>query len=129
MHGDTGTATTASDPTPDRRGERHRARLECGVASPDSYGMNELTVSGPPNAGRSLKPNRVAIWPVEGAGFGIDFTYHGATGYTDAETAERELQAAGLITSFRQELDGAWTVRFGPLPRDHMRAVLDHFAW
>ena len=56
-------------------------------------------------------------------------SYHGATGYTDAETAERELQAAGLTTSFRQELDGAWTVRFGPLPRDHMRAVLDHFAW
>ena len=39
------------------------------------------------------------------------------------------LQAAGLTTSFRQELDGAWTVRFGPLPRDHMRAVLDQYAW
>jgi hypothetical protein len=62
-------------------------------------------------------------------GHGIDFTYHGATGDTDAETAGQLLQAAGLTTSFRQELDGAWTVRFGPLPRDHMRAVLDHFAW
>ena len=50
-------------------------------------------------------------------------------GLHGAETAERELQAIGLTTSFRQELDGAWTVRFGPLPRDHMRAVLDHFAW
>ena len=39
------------------------------------------------------------------------------------------LQAAGLTTSFRQELDSAWTVRFGPLPRDHMRAVLDQYAW
>ena len=36
---------------------------------------------------------------------------------------------AGLTTCFRQELDGAWTVRFGPLARDQMRAVLDHFAW
>jgi hypothetical protein len=27
------------------------------------------------------------------------------------------------------ELDSAWTVRFGPLPRDHMRAVLDQYAW
>jgi len=39
------------------------------------------------------------------------------------------LQAGGLETSFRQELDGAWTVRFGPLPRDHMRHVLERFAW
>jgi hypothetical protein len=76
-----------------------------------------------------LHPNRVSIWPVELGGYGIDFTYHGATGYLDAENAEHLLQAGGLRTTFRQELDGAWTVRFGPLPRDHMRAVLDRFAW
>jgi hypothetical protein len=80
-------------------------------------------------AARTLHPNRVSIWPVEGAGFGIDFTYHGATGYTDAETAERILSQTGLQTRFLQELDSAWTVRFGPLPREHMRAVLDRFAW
>jgi hypothetical protein len=80
-------------------------------------------------ATRSLKPNRVCIWPVETGGYGIDFTYHGATGFTDAEFAEQALQAGGLKTSFRQELDGAWTVRFGPLPREHMREVLDRFAW
>jgi hypothetical protein len=91
--------------------------------------MSELIVQGTSEAGHSLHPNRVAIWPVEGGEYGIDFTYHGATGYTDAEQAERRLQHAGLTTSFRQELDGAWTVRFGPLPRDHMRAVLDRFAW
>ena len=91
--------------------------------------MSELVLHGPPDEGRSLHPNRVSIWPVEGGSYGIDFTYHGATGYIDAESAERELQAAGLTTSFRQELDSAWTVRFGPLPRDHMRAVLDRFAW
>jgi hypothetical protein len=79
--------------------------------------------------GRNLQPNRVSIWPVESGEYGIDFTYHGATGYSDAETAERILGEAGLTTSFRQELDSAWTVRFGPLARDHMRAVLDRFAW
>lgn len=57
--------------------------------------------------GRSLNPNRVSIWPVERGGYGIDFFYHGATGYADGETAERMLQAAGLTTSFRQELDSA----------------------
>jgi hypothetical protein len=91
-------------------------------------GMNQLVPTGD-RTGRCLNPNRVSIWPVETGGYGIDFTYHGATGYTDAEFAEQILQAGGLETSFRQELDGAWTVRFGPLPRDHMRAVLDRFAW
>jgi hypothetical protein len=84
------------------------------------------TLDGTPG---SLRPNRISIWPVESLGFGIDFTYHGATGYTDAETAERVLQAHDLRCQFRQELDGAWTVRFGPLPREQMRAVLDRFAW
>ena len=64
---------------------------------------------------RPLRPNRVSIWPLESGGYGIDFTYHGADGYNDAETAEQMLQAAGFATTFRQELDGAWTVRFGPL--------------
>jgi hypothetical protein len=91
--------------------------------------MTELIVPGTREAGGSLHPSRISIWPVEGGSYGIDFTYHGASGYLDAEAAERQLQAAGLTTTFRQELDSAWTVRFGPLPRDHMRAVLDHFAW
>jgi hypothetical protein len=47
----------------------------------------------------------------------VTSTAYGATGYTDAEAAEQMLQVAGLATSLRQELDGAWSVRFGPLPR------------
>jgi hypothetical protein len=91
-------------------------------ASLDRRGIQELALStSGPQAGHSLSPNRVSIWPVERGGYGIDFTYHGATGYADAETAEQVLQAAGLTTSFRQELDGARTVRFGPLPRKQMR--------
>jgi hypothetical protein len=95
----------------------------------DGSRMTDVVLSSPDHPGRSLNPNRISIWPVEVGGYGIDFTYHGATGYTYAETAEEMLQAAGITTSFRQELDSAWTVRFGPLPRDQMRAVLDHFAW
>jgi hypothetical protein len=91
--------------------------------------MSDLVPTHAPAGGRCLHPSRVSIWPVETGGYGIDFTYHGATGYSDAEAAERVLQAGGLKTSFRQELDSAWTVRFGPLPRDVMRQVLDHFAW
>jgi hypothetical protein len=77
----------------------------------------------------ALRPSRVSIWPVESGLFGIDFTYHGATGYADAERAERVLSRNEIRTTFRQELDSAWTVRIGPLERDHMRAVLDRFAW
>jgi hypothetical protein len=91
--------------------------------------MTDLVVAGEPDRPLSLHPNRVAIWPVEVGGYGIDFTYHGATGYTAAEAADDILRFNGLKTNFRQELDGAWTVRFGPLPRDEMRAVLDRFAW
>lgn len=91
--------------------------------------MTDLVVADKPEPGLSLNPNRVSIWPVEVGGYGIDFTYHGPTGYTSAEAAEEILRFNGLKTSFRQELDGAWTVRFGPLPRDEMRAVLDRFAW
>jgi hypothetical protein len=91
--------------------------------------MSDIELAEGPEPGRSLHPNRVSIWPVEVGGYGIDFTYHGAAGYRDAEAAEAILRFNGLQTTFRQELDGAWTVRFGPLPRDEMRAVLDRFAW
>lgn len=77
----------------------------------------------------TLRPSRVSVWPVEAGTYGIDFTYHGATGYADAERAEGVLRGHGLKTSFRQELDSAWTVRIGPLQRQHMRTVLDRFAW
>jgi len=87
--------------------------------------VSDVTSSTHPT--RNLRPNRISIWPVEPHGFGIDFTYHGATGYSDAEHAEHTDH--GLNTRFIQKLDGAWTVRIGPLQREHMRTVLDHFAW
>lgn len=89
--------------------------------------MTEIApTTAPPG---TLRPSRVAIWPVESETFGVDLTYHGATGYADAERAERVLAANDIRTQFRQELDGAWTVRFGPLVREHMRTVLDRFAF
>lgn len=91
--------------------------------------MGELVPPEEPDPALSLHPDRVSIWPVEVGGYGIDFTYHGVTGYKDAENAQAILQFNGLKTTFVQELDGAWTVRFGPLPRAEMRAVLDRFAW
>lgn len=77
----------------------------------------------------SLRPNRVSIWPIDDARYGVDFTYHGATGYADAEFACTVLGGAGLKTTFRQELDGAWSVRLGPMPRAAMFEALNRFAF
>ena len=94
---------------------------------PMPHGMTDL-VSSVSTSG-SLRPGRVAIWPMESGLYGIDFTYHGATGYADAERAEAVFSSHDIPTRFRQELDSAWTVRIGPFERERMRAVLDRFAW
>ena len=77
----------------------------------------------------ALRPDRITIWPVDDAQFGIDVLYRGRGGYQRAEAVEQELTASGVQTSFRQELDGAWGVRFGPVDRDAMLAVLNGTVW
>lgn len=57
----------------------------------------------------------MSVWPVEGGRYGLDATYHGATGLERAEAQLRRLRAAGLIASLRQELNDCWTLRLGPL--------------
>jgi hypothetical protein len=86
-----------------------------------------MAPSGSSDGAGALRPSRLSIWSAESDGFGVDPTFHGATGYADAERTQRELQAAGLMTSFRQEFEGGWTVRFGPVPRQQMRALLGNF--
>jgi hypothetical protein len=46
---------------------------------------NELMLSEHREVNRSLHPNRVSNRPVEVGGYGIDFTYQGATGYVGDE--------------------------------------------
>jgi hypothetical protein len=62
-------------------------------------------------------PDRVAIWPMEDGRFGIDATFQGVTGFDRAEVHEQVLRQRGVRCDFRQELDGGWTIRLGPLPR------------
>jgi hypothetical protein len=100
-----------------------KPNLERPMKSP----MTDLVRATTPQA--SLRPNRVSIWPIDDERFGVDFTYHGATGYSDAEFAGTVLSAAGLKTTFRQELDGAWSVRLGPMPRGAMLEALNRFAF
>ena len=77
----------------------------------------------------ALRPDRITIWPVDEQHFGIDVLYRGRGGYRRAEAVEHELTAAGMDTTFRQELDGAGGVRFGPVEREQMLAVLNGVVW
>ena len=75
------------------------------------------------------RPDKLSIWPVSESDFGLDVTYRGPQGYRRAEIVERQLTAAGVRNRLEQELDGAWTVRFGPVGREHMLTVLNGFVW
>lgn len=81
----------------------------------------------PPRA--DAGPDRISIFPAASGGYGVDLRYDGANRRDAALAAEQLLGAAGLTTSASQEPDGSRTVRFGPLPRERVRALLDHFAW
>ena len=60
-------------------------------------------------------PDRLAIWPVDDGRYGLDATFQGASGLVRAEQHRLELVRDGVPHSFRQENDGSWTLRFGPL--------------
>jgi hypothetical protein len=74
-------------------------------------------------------PDRLTIWPVDDGRYGLDATFHGATGYERAQGHRTQLEMEGVPHTFRQELDGAWTLRFGPLPAADIAAALGAFVY
>jgi hypothetical protein len=70
----------------------------------------------------------MTIWPVDDGRYGLDATFQGASGYERAEWHARSLTEAGIRHSFQQELDGGWTVRFGPLRATEVGAALTAFV-
>lgn len=69
----------------------------------------------PAETGPLFAPDRLSVWPVEDGRYGVDATYHGATGFERAEAQRRRLHANNLSASVRQELGDDWTLRLGPL--------------
>jgi hypothetical protein len=59
-------------------------------------------------------PDKLTIWPVDDGRYGLDATFQGASGYQRADHHQQELQRRGVPHTFRQELGGGWTLRFGP---------------
>jgi hypothetical protein len=73
-------------------------------------------------------PDRIAIWPLDDACYGLDATFQGASGYERAERHTDGLQQQGVPFSFRQELGGGWTLRFGPLSAAEIATALQAFV-
>jgi hypothetical protein len=74
-----------------------------------------------------IAPDRLSVWPVEGGRYGLDATYHGATGFERAEAQRQHLQAASLRASIRQELGDDWTLRLGPLTHSAAWTAIEAF--
>jgi hypothetical protein len=72
--------------------------------------------------------DRLAIWPMDDGRYGLDATFQGVTGFERADGHRALLEASGIDFSFRQELGGAWTLRFGPLKAVHVSTALAAFV-
>jgi hypothetical protein len=80
------------------------------------------------NPGAAGVPDRLSLWPVEGGRFGLDATFQGSTGYQRAEAHERALKTSGIPYQLRQELDGGWTLRLGPVPASEVGTAVHAFV-
>ena len=60
-------------------------------------------------------PDRITIRSMDDGSYRLDATFQGASGYERATWHEQDLRENGVQYSLRQELDGGWTVRLGPL--------------
>jgi hypothetical protein len=70
----------------------------------------------------------MTIWPMDDGSYGLDATFQGASGYERAERHTAALLGGGIRHSFRQELGGAWTLRFGPLSAAEVSTALMAFV-
>jgi len=75
------------------------------------------------------RPDKLSIWPVERERYGLDVHYRGTHGYKRAQVVQRQLEQAGVVSRFLQEVDGSWKIRLGPVERDHMLTVVNGFVW
>jgi hypothetical protein len=74
-------------------------------------------------------PDKLTIWPVDDGRYGLDATFQGASGYQRAEHHQQELQRRRVPHTFRQELGGGWTLRFGPFRAIDVAAALSAFVY
>lgn len=98
-------------------------RLKMGSSTADGEPVE--SANAPTQAGPVA--DRMTIWPMDDGRYGLDATFQGASGYKRAERHVAELQKTDARYSFRQELGGAWTIRFGPLSATEVSVALGAF--
>lgn len=59
--------------------------------------------------------DRLTLWPVDDARYGLDAVFQGASGYERCEQHKTALAAAGVKHQILQNMDNSWSLRFGPL--------------
>lgn len=59
--------------------------------------------------------DRISVWPLDSGEYGLDATFQGASGFSRMESHEATLMRANVHFKLVQELNGGWTLRFGPL--------------
>lgn len=74
-------------------------------------------------------PDRLSIWPVDDGRYGLDATFQGSSGFERASIHMSVLDDSGTFYSLRQEFDGGWTLRFGPLPAATVAHALAAFVY
>ena len=74
-------------------------------------------------------PDRLTIWPIDDGRYGLDASFQGARGHERAAMHEAELRRCGARYAFKQEFDGAWTLRLGPLPAAAVARALAAFVY
>jgi hypothetical protein len=72
-------------------------------------------------------PDRLTTWPVDDGRYGLVAVFSGGSGYERARTHRARLESEGVPQRLRREMDGAWTLRFGPLPAPEVVVALGAF--
>jgi hypothetical protein len=75
-----------------------------------------------------IPPDRLTLWPVGEGRFGLDVSWLGPVGHSEANLVRDALGASGIRGQLRQSVDGrAWSVRVGPLRGEEIVRVVGAF--
>ena len=66
---------------------------------------------------------------MDDARYGLDATFQGVSGYQRADHHREAMDRCGVPYRFQQELDGGWTLRFGPLRAMDVATALGAFVY